>query len=115
MLLIVGNRHSSLPSEEAYSHCNPIGSICATLLSMRDEIGLREVRQNASQLVRRAQAGERLTITVSGRPAASLGPVEVASWASWASVADVFTGPGDPEWQADRDRLDGSLRDPWDQ
>lgn len=43
------------------------------------EVGLQEVRQNASELVRRAQAGERLTITVSGRPAASLGPVEVAS------------------------------------
>jgi prevent-host-death family protein len=78
-----------------------------------DEVGLREVRQNASELVRRAQAGERLTITVSGRPAASLGPVEVASWVSWEAVADVFTGPGDPDWNVDRDLLDGSLRDPW--
>lgn len=78
-------------------------------------MGLREVRQNASELVRRAQAGEHLTITVSGRPAASLGPVEIASWVSWEAVADVFTGPGDSEWQADRDRLDGSLHDPWDQ
>ena len=78
------------------------------------EVGLREVRQNASELVRRAQAGERLTITVSGRPAASLGPVEVQSWVSWEAVADVFTGAGDPDWPADRDRLDGSPRDPWD-
>lgn len=57
------------------------------------EVGLQEVRQNASELVRRAQAGERLT--VSGRPAASLGPVEVASSVSWEVVADVFVGPGD--------------------
>ena len=78
------------------------------------EIGLREVRQNASELVRRAQAGERLTITVSGRPAASLGPVEVASWVTWDAVAEVFTGPGDQQWDTDRDRLDGSLRNPWD-
>jgi prevent-host-death family protein len=78
------------------------------------EVGLREVRQNASELVRRAQAGERMTITVSGRPAASLGPVDVASWVSWETVAEVFAVPGDPEWQADRDRLDASLRDPWD-
>ncbi len=76
-------------------------------------MGLRELRQNASELVRRAQAGERMTITVSGRPAASLGPVDVASWVSWESVAELFSSPGDPEWQADRDRLDGSLRDPW--
>ncbi|MGI8535553.1 MAG: type II toxin-antitoxin system Phd/YefM family antitoxin [Mycobacteriales bacterium] len=77
------------------------------------EVGLREIRQNASELVRRAQAGERMTITVSGRPAASLGPVDVANWVSWETVAEVFAVPGDPEWQADRDRLDGSLRDPW--
>lgn len=79
-----------------------------------EEVGLREVRQNASELVRRAQAGERLTITVSGRPAASLGPVEVASWVSWEAVADVFVGPGDATWEADRDQLDGAVRDPWD-
>lgn len=77
------------------------------------EIGLREVRQNASELVRRAQAGERLTITVSGRPAASLGPVEPAAWVDWEAVADVFAVPGDPSWAADRDLLDGSVTDPW--
>lgn len=78
------------------------------------EVGLREVRQNASELVRRAQAGERVTITVSGRPAALLGPVDIQSWVSWATVADVFAGSGDPDWTADRDRLDSGLRDPWD-
>jgi prevent-host-death family protein len=78
------------------------------------EVGLRDVRQNASEIVRRAQAGERMTITVSGRPAASLGPVDVASWVTWEAVADVFTGPADGDWPADRDRLDGALRDPWD-
>ncbi len=78
-----------------------------------EEVGLREVRQNASELVRRAQAGERLTITVSGRPAASLGPVEAALWVSWETVAEVFAGPGDPTWAADREALDDSLRDPW--
>lgn len=80
---------------------------------MTEEVGLREVRQNASELVRRAQGGERLTITVSGRPAASLGPVEVASWVTWEAVADVFAGPGDVTWHEDRDLLDGSVRDPW--
>lgn len=77
------------------------------------EIGLREVRENASELVRRAQAGERMTITVSGRPAASLGPMQAANWVSWETVAEVFSGPADLEWEADRERLDGSLRDPW--
>jgi prevent-host-death family protein len=72
------------------------------------------LRQNASELVRRAQAGESMTITVSGRPAAQLGPVDVQSWVSWDTVAEVFIGPGDPDWAKDRDRLDDAPRDPWD-
>jgi len=28
-------------------------------------------------------------------------------------VADIFHGPADPEWEADRDRIDQQLRDPW--
>lgn len=77
------------------------------------DIGLREVRQNASELVRRAQGGERLTITVSGRPAAELGPVRAQSWLAWDFVADLFSGTDDTSWDADRDLLDHGLRDPW--
>jgi prevent-host-death family protein len=77
-------------------------------------VGLREVRQNASELVRRAQAGERLTITVSGRPAAQLGPVDIQSWVTWDTIVEVFAGHGDPDWGVDRERLDDALRDPWD-
>ncbi|MDP3712434.1 MAG: type II toxin-antitoxin system prevent-host-death family antitoxin [Mycobacteriales bacterium] len=77
------------------------------------DIGLREVRQNASDLVRRAEAGERMTITVSGRAAAELGPVRAQSWLSWDAIADVFVGDADPSWDADRDLLDHGVRDPW--
>jgi prevent-host-death family protein len=78
------------------------------------EVGLRELRQNASDLVRRAEAGEILTITVAGRPAAVLGPIAPRTWRSWDDVADVFTGEADPDWEADRDLLDHSPRDPWE-
>lgn len=37
-------------------------------------IPLRELRNNASKVVRRVEAGERLTVTVDGRPAADLVP-----------------------------------------
>jgi prevent-host-death family protein len=77
------------------------------------EVGLREIRQHASEFVRRAEAGERMTITVSGRPAAQLGPVETRSWLSWAEVAAIFSGPADPDWAEDRARLDMTLSDPW--
>jgi prevent-host-death family protein len=78
------------------------------------EVGLREMRQNASELVRRAEGGERVTITVAGRPAAVLGPASPHAWRHWDDFADIFTRPSDPGWAADRDLLDDSLEDPWD-
>lgn len=43
-----------------------------------DEIGIRELRQQLAQQVRRANDGERIIITVDGRPTAQLGPIEPA-------------------------------------
>jgi prevent-host-death family protein len=78
-----------------------------------DEVGLLEMRQNASELVRRARAGERLTITVSGRPAAVLGPVDSRAWRWWSDLAPLFDGSTDSDRPADRDHLDDTSRDPW--
>jgi prevent-host-death family protein len=39
-------------------------------------VGLRELRQDASRLVRRAEAGELIEVTVQGRPAARLVPAD---------------------------------------
>jgi prevent-host-death family protein len=78
-----------------------------------EEIGLRDLRQNASDLVRRAENGEQVTVTVAGRPAAVLGPLSGSkSWVSWDQVADVFHRPVDPDWPADRELVDQSLVDP---
>lgn len=77
------------------------------------EVGLREMRQDASDLVRRAQAGERVTITVAGRPAAVLGPVSPRSWRGWDDLAVMFDQPTDPAWENDRDLLDDTVTDPW--
>ncbi len=41
-------------------------------------IALRELRNQASQVVRRARAGERLIITVDGVPTAEIGPIGAA-------------------------------------
>lgn len=89
---------------------------CATFSAMNDamnEVGLREMRQNASELIRRAEAGEQLTITVAGRPAAVLGPVSSRTWRRWNDVVTVFAGPTDPGWAQERDLLDDSPADPW--
>jgi prevent-host-death family protein len=41
-------------------------------------IGIRELRQNASEYVRRAKQGETLEVTDRGRPVARLGPLPKA-------------------------------------
>jgi prevent-host-death family protein len=52
--------------------------------------GLRELRQNASDLVRQAEAGETFTVTVSGRAVAVLGPARRDQWRTWLEVAEIF-------------------------
>jgi prevent-host-death family protein len=43
-----------------------------------ERIGIRELRNDTSQVVRRAKAGERIIVTVDGVPAAELGPIGAA-------------------------------------
>jgi prevent-host-death family protein len=78
-----------------------------------ETVGLRELRQDASDLVRRVEAGEEITITVSGRPTARLVPARPVAWRAWADIADLFRGPADSDWEQDRDLLDAGVRDPW--
>ncbi|MDT4947539.1 MAG: hypothetical protein QOJ37_134 [Pseudonocardiales bacterium] len=79
-----------------------------------ETVGLRELRQNASDLVRRVEAGEEIDITVSGRPAARLVPAASHRWQRWKDIADVFVGRPDPDWERDRDLIDQAPVDPWD-
>ena len=44
-----------------------------------DKVGVRELRQNASALLRRVQAGEILEVTDRGRPVARLVPIKPMS------------------------------------
>ena len=77
------------------------------------EVGLRELRQQASELVRRVEAGEEVTITVAGRPSVRLVRVAPRTWRPYAAVAELFAGPADLEWATDRQQVDQGLRDPW--
>ena len=77
-------------------------------------VGLRELRQNASELVRRVEGGEEIEITVSGRAAARLIPASQQRWQNWDDIASAFTGRPDPDWEHDRDLIDGAVVDPWE-
>jgi prevent-host-death family protein len=75
--------------------------------------GLRELRQRASDLVRRAEAGETIVVTVNGRPVAQLGPVRRNHWRRGTEIAAVFSGPADLDWPSDRALVDDTVTDPF--
>jgi len=77
-------------------------------------VGLRELRQDASELVRRVERGEEIDITVAGRLAARIVPAAPKQWQRWDDIADMFAGRPDPDWERDRDLIDQSITDPWE-
>ncbi len=77
-------------------------------------IGLRELRQDASNLVRRVEDGEELDITVAGRLAARLVPATPQRWRKWEDVADLFAGLVDPDWDSDIRLVEQTISNPWE-
>jgi prevent-host-death family protein len=73
----------------------------------------KELRNNVAEVLRRAEAGEELTITVSGRPVASLGPLRGRQWVRGSELGELRELPADPALAADIEKLGGALRDPW--
>lgn len=65
-----------------------------------EEIGTRELRANLAAALRQAAAGERVVITVDGRPVAQLGPLEPDGAPTLAELA--AAGLVDPPRRADR-------------
>lgn len=63
-------------------------------------MGARELRANLAAALRSAGAGERVLITVDGRPVAQLGPVEPAGAPTLAELA--ASGLVDPPRRPDR-------------
>ena len=79
-----------------------------------ETVGLRELRQGASELVRRVESGEEIQITVAGRLAARLVPAAPRQWQRWDNIADLFSGGADPDWDRDRDLIRQSVENPWE-
>jgi prevent-host-death family protein len=77
------------------------------------EVGLRELRQNASEIVKRAEGGETVVVTVSGRPAAQLVPVPRRRWRRAEDLRELAALPPDEALLEDTAALDQSLSDPF--
>jgi len=61
--------------------------MCTRVYASAMEIGTRELRANLAAALRQVGAGERLVITVDGRPVAQLGPLEPAGAPTLADLA----------------------------
>jgi prevent-host-death family protein len=76
----------------------------------------RELRNHVGEVLRRAEAGERIVVTVDGRPVAELGPVSGSRTVATLQTLRAL-GPADDAWLADQQRLRDEDRelahDPW--
>jgi len=74
----------------------------------------KELRNNVGEVLRRAEAGERITITVSGRPVAQLGPARTRrQWVDTADLRELWDLPPDLTLAPDLRAFGAGLRDPW--
>lgn len=78
-----------------------------------ETVGLRELQQHASDVVRRAEAGAEIVVTVNGREAARLMPPTPPVWRSYEQVARVLAGPGAPSLAHDLAVWDDEPVDPF--
>lgn len=78
----------------------------------------RELRNNVADVLRRAEQGERFTITVNGRPVAELGPARPARFADAGTLARILQAtPVDAAWADEVDHMrradHAAAHDPW--
>jgi len=79
-------------------------------------VGVRELRQDASGVLCRVEEGERVVVTVHGRPVADLVPHAEArpAWRPVADLAALFPGVVDPDRDEDLALVDGAASDPFE-
>jgi prevent-host-death family protein len=90
-----------------------LGSRSATLLCVTT-IPQKELRNNVSDVLRRAEGGEQFTITVAGRPVAELGPVAKRRWVGAPTLREIVRTPAPRGLLDDLKQLPGQLEDPFE-
>lgn len=77
----------------------------------------RDLRNNVASVLRAAEAGETFTITVRGRPVATLGPAghpgEPRVDVDRETIARILAGPLDDGLAKDLDAAEAPLDNPW--
>ena len=70
-------------------------------------IGIRQLRSDLAALVRRAEAGERVVVTIGSRPAAVLGPLSATPTTDLAAL--IASGALIPARRADHRHPEGTV------
>jgi len=75
-------------------------------------IAQRDLRNRSGQILREAESGEQILITVEGRPVALLGPCARRQWVPRAEVVRLIASiPADPSFFGDVAELGGTIED----
>lgn len=64
-------------------------------------------------MLRRAEAGEDITVTVAGRPVAQLGPTADRQWVSGRTLRAVWSTPPPRTLDADLEQFTAGFADPF--
>ena len=73
----------------------------------------KELRNNVGEVLRRAEGGEEITITVAGRPVAHLGPAARNRWVGGRQLRAVWSTPTPATLAADIESFPAVLVDPF--
>ena len=73
----------------------------------------KELRNNVGGVLRRAEAGEEITITVAGRPVAQLGPAGRRQWVSGPALRAIWNTPAPRAFPTTVDLFPAELGDPF--
>ncbi|OBG03809.1 type II toxin-antitoxin system Phd/YefM family antitoxin [Mycolicibacter sinensis] len=74
----------------------------------------KELRNNVAEVLRRAEAGEEITITVAGRPVAQLGPTTPRRWVSGQPLRSIWVTPAPITLDTDLEQFAAPLADPFE-
>ena len=73
----------------------------------------KELRNNVGEVLRRAEAGEEITITVAGREVARLGPTSTRQWVGGPTLQAVWHTPAPRSLAADLEHFPAEIVDPF--
>lgn len=73
----------------------------------------KELRNDVGAVLRRVEAGERLTVTVAGRPVAELAPLRRHRWISGPALDEIWHSPSPHALEQDLSQFEAVVVDPY--